>query len=224
MGNESSTGNALLGGYLTQLGFPDSAIAYATSAGPESARWLTPSEAQRYGIEVKILETPSSNAPNPTGFTPVNPPSSVNSMQAEAERFIFQHLQTQSEPMPESLRRAASEYADAVFHYGKIKSKAEVLREFSAFISRWPARHYALRPGSTRMTCLEFNRTCSFEGVLEWTAESAERNKRSVGTSIWNVGLQKVGNTFVIVSVNGTVTDRRISDIQEQTSILGLFR
>ena len=39
---ESGVGNALVGAYLNQIGLPDNAIVYVTSAPPEGIEWLTP--------------------------------------------------------------------------------------------------------------------------------------------------------------------------------------
>jgi hypothetical protein len=47
-----SGGNALVGAYLNQLGFSQSAILYMTTAGPGEMTWLNPSDARREGIAV----------------------------------------------------------------------------------------------------------------------------------------------------------------------------
>jgi len=51
----SSSGNALAGAYLSQLGLPNSAVIYITDAAPTRMQWLTPDDAQRHGIDVKVL-------------------------------------------------------------------------------------------------------------------------------------------------------------------------
>ncbi len=225
----NSAGNAIVGGYLNQLGLSEGAIAYVTSAGPETAQWLTISEAQRYGIEVSILPALSETAnsrplpfSNP-GLKPPARPSYENSLQIEAELFMQQFLQTETEPLEQALKHAEIQYADTVFHYGKVKTKAEVLHEFGEFILRWPKRTYTVKPGSAKISCSEFTQTCSYDCILDWTAESYTRNKRSVGTSTWSVRLQKIGNGFVVVARNGSVTDRHVSDILGKT-LFDLFQ
>jgi len=47
---ESGVANALVGSYLTKLGFSVDAIAYMTKAAPASMEWLTKEKAQQYGI------------------------------------------------------------------------------------------------------------------------------------------------------------------------------
>src|SRR5205085_1307609 len=56
----SSAGNAITGAYLNQLGLPMSAIVYITGAAPDDMKWLSFSDAQRYGIDVKPFEAPAS--------------------------------------------------------------------------------------------------------------------------------------------------------------------
>jgi hypothetical protein len=46
----ASTGNALVGAYLNQLGLPTSAILYISEAPPEGMNWLSPGEARSHGI------------------------------------------------------------------------------------------------------------------------------------------------------------------------------
>jgi len=51
----SSAGNALVGAYLNELGLSSSAIIYITSAAPTQMQWLSLEDAQRAGIDVKLL-------------------------------------------------------------------------------------------------------------------------------------------------------------------------
>jgi hypothetical protein len=56
--NVSGWGNALVGAYLSELGFNEAAIIYMTAAGPSDLNWVTRSMAIALGIEVSELETP----------------------------------------------------------------------------------------------------------------------------------------------------------------------
>ena len=75
--NVSSAGNALVGAYLNQLGLPTSAVVYITETSPNEIQWLTFSDAQRYGIEVKPFATTATTEQQTRPFTsavPVAPP------------------------------------------------------------------------------------------------------------------------------------------------------
>jgi membrane-bound ClpP family serine protease len=51
----SSTGNAVVGAYLTQLGFNLNAVVYVTSAPPTEIRWLSEEGALKNGIEFILI-------------------------------------------------------------------------------------------------------------------------------------------------------------------------
>jgi hypothetical protein len=53
---ESGVGNALVGSYLTGLGFSYDVIAYATSAAPESMKWLSRADANKLHIAYEMVE------------------------------------------------------------------------------------------------------------------------------------------------------------------------
>jgi len=59
-GQETGLGNALVGAYLTRIGLPYAAVAYITAAPPNAMTWLTNAEAQRYGIDLTLLDMPDS--------------------------------------------------------------------------------------------------------------------------------------------------------------------
>ena len=77
---ESGLGNALIGGYIVELGFSTSTIVFATSARPNEMQWLTVPLAREFGIAVTVFDdsgvsigTPSSPISEvklklPTGF------------------------------------------------------------------------------------------------------------------------------------------------------------
>jgi hypothetical protein len=52
----SPDGNAIVGGYLSKLGYNYLFIRYATSVPPNSMRWLTEEDAKRYGLDVHTLK------------------------------------------------------------------------------------------------------------------------------------------------------------------------
>jgi hypothetical protein len=56
---ESAIGNALLGGYLAQLGLTEQAIEYFTKTLPSSMTWLTLPDAERVGIDVSFYDPAS---------------------------------------------------------------------------------------------------------------------------------------------------------------------
>src|SRR6516225_6391968 len=77
---ESGVANALVGSYLTKLGFSVDAIVYMTKAAPASMEWLTKEKAQQYGIQIDHLNANGEFAQmvdKKSEWKPVPPPSSA---------------------------------------------------------------------------------------------------------------------------------------------------
>ncbi len=77
---ESGVANALVGSYLTKLGFSVDAIVYMTKAAPASMEWLTKEKAQQYGIKFDYLNANGEFAQmvdKKSESKPVPPPSSA---------------------------------------------------------------------------------------------------------------------------------------------------
>jgi len=82
---ESGVGNALVGAYLNSLGLSQNAIAYISTAPPESMTWMTPQDAANMGIEVKLAneagsgtshdKPPQKSDDNEIVMTPLDPPT-----------------------------------------------------------------------------------------------------------------------------------------------------
>jgi hypothetical protein len=53
----SSSGNALVGGYLMKLGFGWRAISYLTETKPDSMAWLNGAKAKELGIAANVIDT-----------------------------------------------------------------------------------------------------------------------------------------------------------------------
>jgi invasion protein IalB len=71
--SENGLGNALIGGYLSQIGLSDRAIAYITQTPPNSMAWLTPSDARLNGINVIVYDPESPASAALPGSTPSQP-------------------------------------------------------------------------------------------------------------------------------------------------------
>jgi hypothetical protein len=73
----TSVGNALVGAYVAQLGLPERAVVYVTSAAPDEIKWLTFADAQAIGIDVKQVNVNGSQNRQPAGSAspaPASPP------------------------------------------------------------------------------------------------------------------------------------------------------
>jgi hypothetical protein len=57
----TSSGNALVGAYLSQLGLSERAIIYITQANPTSMMWLSLDDAQKLGLNVEPFDVRTSS-------------------------------------------------------------------------------------------------------------------------------------------------------------------
>jgi hypothetical protein len=54
-GTETGAGNALIGAYLTNLGYKQDAVLFFTQAGPTQMNWLTAKAAEKLGMKIEVL-------------------------------------------------------------------------------------------------------------------------------------------------------------------------
>lgn len=82
---ESGVANALVGRYLTQLELPERAIIFATSASPDSIKWLKASDEATSGITFELLSDDHQPVERPEIITTTDaPPGSSQSFSAAA--------------------------------------------------------------------------------------------------------------------------------------------
>jgi len=166
----SGSANALVGAYLSKIGLSYDAVMYATSAGPDNIKWLTMADAQKYGIDVSVINTQS----RPT-------------LEQQALRVVSIYFANWS--FSSSPQALADMYWDSVTYHGKLTSKQDIVTEKQKFIEQWPARTYKIRSGTTAVRCIGERATeCSVTGVVDW--EVSNQTKRSVGATSFDYVLR----------------------------------
>ena len=83
-GQVTSSGNALVGAYLSQLGLSSSAIVYLTKAPPSELQWLSEADAGRLGITVSLIDSKKFSAALEPKVVP--PPSPTTALPALSPR------------------------------------------------------------------------------------------------------------------------------------------
>ena len=215
----SSAGNALVGAYLNQLGLSAPAIIYITSAPPQGMQWLNFADAQRHGIDVRAYDL---NTPNTA--TKDNGSNSLASSQAAAlKKEVFDFTNAANRTDDASLQYLQGKYRDQVNYFGKIVSKAQVLKDKKAFFRKWPTRNYSIQPTSIAVTCLN-SFECKVEGIVDWNASNSTLT--SVGSA--NVSMLWIleENNWKISSENSQTIRRNVSRIapNEIPSILPAYQ
>ena len=213
----SSSGNAVVGSYLNSLGLPEPAIAELTAASPDDVQWVTPAQFARIGIDVQVRDYSSAPAsqenPVESHVTEKEPSKPV---EAQATSFLIQYLGFESAEPDRSVRLVAAAYANTVSHFGRVKTKQEVLAEFSRYVERWPSRSHTIKPGTLVISCPADQSQCTVDVLIDWDVSSAARNARSKGTSTWHLVLNRSGNEFSIALIGGKVQERHLSKLQSE--------
>ena len=128
---ESSSGNAILGAYLNQLGLSEEAILYITQAAPTSIQWMSLDDAGKHGISVAPL------SPQQATLAPTVAHHSEGSPERRATDFVRSLLALWSRPSTEVLPFLEGVYAEKILYYGKPSPRQEVLHSKRLLSERW---------------------------------------------------------------------------------------
>ena len=79
---------------------------------------------------------------------------------------------------------------DQVDYYGKLTSRADVLKDKERYVARWPVRSYRLRSETIRASCDEGKSTCRIEGLLDFDLSNPADGRKSSGASSFEFGIR----------------------------------
>jgi TPR repeat protein len=110
-------------------------------------------------------------------------------------------------------------YADKVLYYGKEISLDQLEVELRAFLQRWPVRRYIPKQGSINTDCDQSTLTCTVTGVVQFDAQSAPRNRRSVGEATFKYRIlfsSSVKQMPKILEEGGAVIHRNVQALSSE--------
>jgi hypothetical protein len=214
---EAGAGNAVYGAYLSQLGLSDRAIMYLSNAAPTSMNWLTPAEAESFGIDLTVFDPKM----NQTASAPPAPYS--GDLETRSRNFVIALNVIISGPTEQYLRLLNGIYADQVLYFGKLMQRADVVNQLTKFIARWPIRSYVARPESLKLQCNAQTSQCHISGLIDFDAKSPPRNQWSHGVATFDYLLSfRPGARWpVIVNEGGSVVSRKMEALQTVTPPAG---
>lgn len=140
---------------------------------------------------------------------------SSDDLSTRANEFVLELLRMWSEPNDPKLSRLDSLYADQVSYYGKPKTRQAVMDDKVRFATRWPDRKYQLRPGTLVANCEQVSSTCEVDGIVDWQARSHARGATSSGSTRISYTLAAAGPSFIIVSENSSILQRKTEFTQQ---------
>ena len=194
---ESSSGNAILGAYLNQLGLSEEAILYVTKAAPTSIQWISLQDANEHGIAVAMLSpheaTPGSNAAGIAEHREGN----AERRATDFVRSLLAHWSRSSAEVQPLLKGL---YAETVLYHGKSTPRHAVLLSKHRLAERWTERAYTIQPGSLSATCAKAGATCRVKSVISWKYYNAKTASRSRGIASFEYRVVLAGDAPQIVA------------------------
>jgi hypothetical protein len=104
----------------------------------------------------------------PTAATQHSEPSgSFSSQVLSVKKEVYDFMNATNRPNDTSLDYLQGKYREQVNYFGKMRSKADVLKDKSAFFRKWPIRNYSIQSSSVAVTC-ENSSECKAEGIVDW--------------------------------------------------------
>jgi hypothetical protein len=197
---ESSSGNAILGAYLNQLGLSEDAILYITQAGPTSIQWMNMDDAGKYGIVVAPL------SPQQATQTAANAERDSKA-ERRATDFVRGLLAHWSKPTSEGLPAMEPLYAENVVYHGKSTPRREVLSSKRHLASRWTERTYTVYPNTLSASCAKAGDTCRVKGVMGFKLYNAKTSRRSRGHASFEYRVALAGEVPQVVAEARTVQE-----------------
>jgi hypothetical protein len=175
---ESSSGNAILGAYLNQLGLSEDAILYLTKTAPTSIQWMSLPDANEHGIAAAALSpqqsTTGSSVAGSADYRDGTP-------ERQATDFVRALIGQWSKPAPEAMPALEGLYAEKVVYRGTSMGRQAVLRSKNRLATRWSERAYAIRPGSISATCTKAGTTCRVKGIMSYRYHEPTTSNRARG-------------------------------------------
>lgn len=207
---ETSSGNAIFGAYLSQLGLSDRAIMYLSDAAPNSMNWLTPAEAKNLDINLTVFDA----EPNTTTAAP--DPKPLDSLATRSRNFVIALNVLVSGPNEKLVGVLSGIYSDQVLYYGKELSRANVIAQVINFSNRWPIRVYAANSDSMSIQCEEQLLKCRISGLIDFDARNVTR-----ATFDYLLVFRSEARWPTIVMESGTVVDRQVDSLTEESPTEG---
>ncbi|WP_422371137.1 hypothetical protein [Hoeflea sp.] len=198
---ESGAGNALVGSYVTNLGFGDNVVRYITSAAPDDMQWLSSRDADLLGIDILV-----SDSRDLESVTTETPPSASESEDASATaaELIKSIILSTAYSDTKALDLVSRFYADRVLYFGEMRSKREVYSDKVKYFQRWPYRSVSLRDETISASC-QFA-TCKVTGIYDWGVGNA-KGRRKRGSAVFLYEFE-VSDTIQITAEGGEVLSR----------------
>jgi len=199
--SESGAGNALVGSYVTGLGFGENVVRYITSAAPDDMQWLSSRDADLLGIDIVVSDSRAVRT-----VTKESSPDDSDTMDPStaAAELIKSIILSTAYSDAKALETVRSLYADRVLYFGKMKSRQDVYSDKVKYLRRWPYRTVSLRDETISASCRYSH--CKVTGIYDWGVGNAKGRRKS-GSAVFIYEFE-VSDTIQITAEGGEVLSR----------------
>lgn len=156
---------------------------------PKEVRKDEPKEQPKDNRVAERPPAPPPPLPPPPTSTPrlaANPPT----LEQRAVAFVTNDMIRSEASTAEYLDYARQSIDDQVDYYGKLTSRADVLKDKERYVARWPVRSYRLRSETVRTSCDESKSTCRVDGLLDFNLSNPADGRKSSGASSFEFGIR----------------------------------
>lgn len=214
----TASGNAIVGAYLTRLGYPVSVVVMATEAEHTSMAYLTEELAAQSGLTYeRVPRGPLHSVAELANTAIIGSAVSRHRVAtprqearreavAEARRFMDFYFSS-ANASPKALRTLAGRiYADRVDYFGARVTRAELIAKRGDYAVRWPL--YTLRgTGAPSITCTSGGEACVVNGEAALEATNPASGAVLQGTLAYTLRLRREGASFRVISEDSVVVD-----------------
>ena len=209
----TASGNAIVGAYLTRLGYPLTVVVMATEAEHTSMTYLTPERAERDGLSYQRVERAAGTGSGRTDdrtladagsesalatrdMGAVSPPATA--VLEDARRFVAVYFASVNAD-PAALRTLAGQiYAERVTYFGDAIGRGELIRRRAAERQKW--QHFAMAPsGPADISCSFAGDVCIVSGTASYAGRGAGQSAAN-GTLFYRLALSRVNGWFRVTA------------------------
>jgi uncharacterized caspase-like protein len=137
--------------------------------------------------EPRVAERQPSPSLPPQASAPRADPATL---QQRALAFVTNDMVRSEGSAAQYLDYARRSIDDQVDYYGKLTSRADVLKDKERYVARWPVRSYRLRTETIRTSCDESKATCRVDGLLDFALSNPADGRKSSGASSFEFGIR----------------------------------
>lgn len=231
----TASGNAIVGAYLTRLGFPLTVVVMATEADHTSMAYLTAERAASSGLAYRRTSAPrrGRTAPAPSSASvavayaaPAAGSDLAVAARAPADAAEFVEFYFASvNAGPNALRTLAGRtYADTIVYFDETLSRTELIRRREDQRRRWPNLRMT-RTSAANVVCSVAGDLCTITGDARYSGRDEPGATQRSGAVTYELTVQRADGWFRVIAeralTRGAAPAALATALQQQLARVG---